>query len=96
MANKVKISNQKKIGSFVITKKREGKFHRMNVVTTDGSWHLSVREDSKLYYMLEQCKDGDTEDAVMGVLLNAFVVSNCMDARFQGEVLQVAKRMLKE
>lgn len=90
-----KAVGQKKVGSFVITRKKVGKVNRMNVDTVDGSWSLSVREDSKLYYMLEQCEDGDMSNAVVGVLLNAFVVSNCMDARFQSEVMNVSRQMLK-
>lgn len=81
---------KEKFGGFNILKYKKDDMSFIKVSTIMGNWSIEYREDSSMFHFLNANLEEDQRDALHVLLVNAFMVSNFVDAELQHSVMLAA------
>lgn len=80
------LGSKKRIGNFVLTRKKQGKATFIIVSTLSGEWSMHFRADNKMFRLLDTV-DRDAEDSLHTWITSLYAVSHIVDGKFTGELM---------
>lgn len=84
-----------RIGGFNVLKYKRDEMSLMKVSTIMGNWSMEYREDSVVYHCLDMELSDEEKEAVHVMFVNAFTVSNFLDADLQHAVILAGDELQK-
>lgn len=80
------LGSKKRIGNFVLTRKKQGKATFIIVSTLSGEWSMHFRADNKMFRLLDTV-DRDAEDSLRTWITSLYAASHVVDGQFTGELM---------
>ncbi|WP_065218471.1 MULTISPECIES: hypothetical protein [Butyricimonas] len=80
------LGTKKKIGNFVLTKKKQGKVTFIIVSTLSGVWSMSFRADNKMFRSLDTVEK-DAEESLHTWITSLYAACHIVDGDFTGELM---------
>lgn len=81
---------KERLGGFNVLKYKKDDMSFIKVSVVMGNWAVEYREDSSMFHFLNADLEEDQRDALHVLLVNAFMVSNFVDAELQHSVMLAA------
>lgn len=78
--------SKKRIGNFILTKKKQGKETFIIVSTLSGEWKMLFRADNKMFSMLDDV-DNDAEKSLHTWITTLYASSHIVDAEFTNNLI---------
>ena len=93
------LGSKKRIGNFVLTRKKQGKATFVIVSTLSGEWSMHFRADNKMFRLLDTV-DRDAEDSLHTWITSLYAASHIVDGQFTRDLMVTIdgyfERMKKE
>lgn len=80
------LGSKKRIGNFVLTRKKQGKATFIIVSTLSGEWSMHFRADNKMFRLLDTV-DRDAEGSLHTWITSLYAASHIVDGKFTGELM---------
>ena len=80
------LGSKKRIGNFVLTRKKQGKATFIIVSTLSGEWSMHFRADNKMFRLLDTV-DRDAEYSLHTWITSLYAASHIVDGKFTGELM---------
>ena len=80
------LGSKKRIGNFVLTRKKQGKATFIIVSTLSGEWSMQFRADNKMFRLLDTV-DRDAEYSLHTWITSLYAASHIVDGKFTGELM---------
>lgn len=80
------LGSKKRIGNFVLTRKKQGKATFIIVSTLSGEWSMHFPADNKMFRLLDTV-DRDAEYSLHTWITSLYAASHIVDGKFTGELM---------
>ena len=80
------LGSKKRIGNFVLTRKKQGKATFIIVSTLSGEWSMHFRADNKMFRLLDTV-DRDAEYSLHTWITSLYAARHIVDGKFTGELM---------